>query len=87
MDRHLNAEASRERVLIKPSLISTMPELGFVRLPAIIAPKGPLPISRALFWEWVRDGRFPKPIKLGPRISAWRVEDVRATIDQLSRGS
>jgi prophage regulatory protein len=29
---------------------------------------------------WVKDGRFPKPVKLGPRITAWRVEDIRELI-------
>jgi predicted DNA-binding transcriptional regulator AlpA len=28
----------------------------------------------------VKLGTFPKPIKLGPRITAWRVEDVRKFI-------
>jgi hypothetical protein len=26
----------------------------------------------------VRSGRFPASVKLGPRITAWRVEDIRA---------
>ena len=49
---------------------------GFLRLPYIIAPRGPLPISRSSWWAGVKDGRFPKPVKLGPRITAWRVEDI-----------
>jgi predicted DNA-binding transcriptional regulator AlpA len=30
----------------------------------------------------VKSGRFPQPVKLGPRITAWRVEDIRALIDR-----
>jgi len=26
----------------------------------------------------VKSGRFPKPVKLGPRITAWRVADIEA---------
>ena len=28
-----------------------------------------------------KSGRFPKPIKLGPRTTAWKVEDIRALIE------
>jgi prophage regulatory protein len=38
----------------------------------------PLPFSPATFWRWVKDGSFPKPVKLGERITCWRVGDVRA---------
>jgi len=54
---------------------------GFVRLNSILAPKGPLPISRSSWWAGVAAGRFPKPVKLGPRITAWRVNDLRTLID------
>ena len=37
----------------------------------------PLPFSPATFWRRVKDGAFPKPVKLG-RITCWRVGDVRA---------
>lgn len=49
---------------------------GFVRLDAIIAPKGPLPISKSSWWNKVRSGEFPQPVKLGPRTTAWRVQDI-----------
>jgi prophage regulatory protein len=57
------------------------PNDGFVRLSSILAPKGPLPISRSSWWAGVASGRYPKPVKLGPRITAWRVNDLRALID------
>jgi hypothetical protein len=59
----------------------SFPEYGYVREWQIVAPEGPLPISRSTWWEGVRTGRFPKPVKLGPRITAWRVEDIRALIE------
>ena len=52
------------------------PENGFVRLNSILAPAGPLPISRSSWWAGVASGRYPKPVKLGPRITAWRVRDL-----------
>ena len=72
---------------------SSLPETGFVRLPDIIGnakadpPIKPVyPGSRSTWWEGVRSGRYPQPVKLGPRITAWRVEDIRALIERHSRG-
>lgn len=61
-----------------------MPEEGFVRVNQIVKPHGPLPISRAHWLQGVKDGRYPKPVKLSARITAWRVEDIRALIRSLS---
>jgi prophage regulatory protein len=60
------------------SMSQVFPMSGFVRLSAILAPVGPLPIARATLWAWVKDGRFPKPLKLGARVTVWRAEDVHA---------
>jgi prophage regulatory protein len=57
-----------------------LPETGFVRLANLLAPTGPIPVSKSTWWNGVKTGRFPKPIKLGPRITVWRVEDIRALI-------
>jgi hypothetical protein len=67
---------------------SSLPETGFVRLPQIIGkPKANppippiIPVSRSTWWLGVKSGRFPRPVQLGPRTVAWRVEDLRALID------
>lgn len=60
---------------------TNFPTTGFVRLSAIIAPNGPIPVSKSTWWAGIKDGRFPQPIKLGPRITAWRVEDIRTLIE------
>lgn len=64
-----------------------LPETGFVRLVQIIGnPKADppipaiIPVKKSCWWEGVRSGRFPKPLKLGPRVTVWRVEDIRALI-------
>ena len=61
----------------------SLPETGFVRISQILFP-GPIPISKSCWWAGVKTGRFPKPIKLGPRIALWRVEEIRELIDILS---
>jgi prophage regulatory protein len=72
----------------------TLPEVGFVRLSQIIGdpkrepPIPPvIPISAAGWWEGVRTGRYPRSVKLGPRITAWRVEDIRALIEQVGKAA
>jgi predicted DNA-binding transcriptional regulator AlpA len=62
-----------------------LPQSGFVRLSAILAPRGPLPVGKSTWWQGVKNGRFPKPVKLGPKTTAWRVEDIRALIERLGR--
>jgi predicted DNA-binding transcriptional regulator AlpA len=68
--------------LKKDSSAPQLPPTGFVRLPGILAPTGPIPISKSTWWAGVKDGRYPKPVKLGPRITAWRVEDIRSLISE-----
>jgi len=53
---------------------------GLIRLASIIRPSGPVPVSKSTWWAGVKSGRYPKPVKLGPRITAWRVEDIRSLI-------
>jgi predicted DNA-binding transcriptional regulator AlpA len=58
----------------------SIPETGFLRLNSVLAPEGPIPVSKSTWWLGVKTGRFPKPVKLGPRITAWRAEDIRSLI-------
>ena len=60
---------------------SSFPRTGLVRLSQILAPCGPIPVSKSAWWQGVRDGRFPKPLKLGPRTTVWRVEEIRALFE------
>lgn len=64
-----------------------LPETGLIRLKQIVGdpnaspPIFPIiPISKSHWWEGVKSGRFPQPLKLGPRTTVWRVEDIRALI-------
>ncbi len=55
-----------------------LPETGFIRLPAVLKV---FPVSKSTWWAGIKDGRFPKPVKLGQKITAWRVQDIRALIE------
>ena len=63
----------------------TLPDTGFVRLTSIIAPAGPIPVSKSTWWAGIKAGRYPRPVKLGLRITAWRVEDIRDLIEKGGR--
>lgn len=64
--------------------ISPLPQEGFVRLPQVLYVLG---IGKTSFWMGIKEGRFPAPVKLGPRTSVWRVEDIRNLIKHYSEGS
>ena len=39
-----------------------------------------IPISKSSWWAGIKSGRYPKPVKLGPKTTAWRAEDIHALI-------
>jgi prophage regulatory protein len=48
---------------------------------------GKLPVSPATVWRWVREGKFPKPFKLGQSVTVWDVGCVESFIAQRSAGT
>lgn len=60
---------------------TTLPTTGFLRLPQVLAI---VPVSKSAWWKGCRSGRYPKPVKLGPRTTAWRAEDIAALIASFS---
>jgi len=65
-----------------------LPDTGYVRLRQIIGdpdadPPIPaiIPVSKTSWWAGIKSGRFPQPVKLGPRTTAWRVSDIRSLIE------
>jgi len=43
-------------------------------IPAII------PISATSWWNGVKSGKYPKPIKLGPKTTCWKASEVLALV-------
>ena len=54
-----------------------LPVTGYVRLSLLLRL---IPFSRATVWRKVQQGKFPRPVKLSERVTAWRAEDLRAWI-------
>lgn len=69
-----------------------LPETGYLRLPQIIGDKKAqppvpaiIPVGKSTWWAGVKSGRYPQPVRtLGRRITAWRVEDIRALIHSVA---
>ncbi len=39
--------------------------------------RGLLPVRANTIWRWARLGLFPKPVKLSPQVSAWRLSEIQ----------
>ena len=65
-----------------------LPDSAFIREAQLVqSPKrpdspAPLPFSAPTLWRKVKAGTFPKPHRLSERVTAWKVGDVRAWINQ-----
>lgn len=46
--------------------------------------RGLIPVSPATLWRWVKAGKFPEPIRLSERVTAWEASKVSAWIEQAS---
>jgi len=62
---------------------TSIPETGFLRLPQVLHF---FPIGKSTWWSGVATGRFPKPVKLGPRTTAWKAQDIQKLIHDLELG-
>lgn len=70
--------------------MNTLPETGFLRLRQIVGDKNTtpptpaiIPVAKSTWWQGIKSGRFPQPIKLSPRVTVWKVEDIRELITKL----
>jgi predicted DNA-binding transcriptional regulator AlpA len=73
--------------------MSQIPLTGFMRLKQILGDpyaKPPvlpiIPIGKSSWWDGIKKGRFPEPVKLGPRTTAWRAEDIYDLVLRLASG-
>lgn len=68
--------------------MNILPETGLLRLRQIIGDlkaqppiPGLIPVCKSTWYAGIKEGRFPAPVRLGERVVAWRVEDIRALIE------
>ena len=58
----------------------TLPATGFLRLNQVLQF---VPIGKTKWYAGIKAGVYPRPVALGPRTAAYRVEDIRALIERL----
>lgn len=51
-----------------------------LRLPQVLQI---VPVGRSTWWQWVASGKAPSPVKLGPRCTAWREQDIRKFVEAM----
>ncbi|MCI7568989.1 MAG: AlpA family phage regulatory protein [Desulfovibrio sp.] len=61
----------------------SLPEVGFLRLSDVLKI---IPVAKTAWYQGVKEGRFPSPVKLTKRASGYRAKDIRALIDRLEAG-
>ena len=71
--------------------MSQLPDAGYLRLYQIIGNRKKgipalIPISRTSWWRGCRTGKYPKPVKLGPRTTAWPIESIKQLIATTNAG-
>jgi len=59
-----------------------LPEIGFLRVKEVLKI---FPIGKSTWWDGVKDGRFPKPVKLGARTTAWNIADIRSLVENYNK--
>ena len=52
----------------------------YLRLPEVLEV---FPVSKSTWFQGVKEGRYPSPLKLSKRCSAWALEDIHALIKDL----
>lgn len=65
------------------------PDDGFVRVNQILGDRRKgiapfLPISRAHWFQGIKQGIYPKGIKLSERVTVWRAQDIRSLVEALA---
>lgn len=60
-------------------------DVKLLRLHQVLAPGGPIPISKSSWYSGIAKGVYPKPIRVSARVSAWRADEIAALIQQMPR--
>jgi len=63
---------------VPPVAFNPLPVTGFLRLSEVLRL---YPVAKSTWWAGVKTGRYPQPVKLSERCTAWRAEDIRALIE------
>lgn len=63
-------------------IYSDLPETGYLRLAQVLRF---IPIGRSSWYAGIKDGRYPRPIRIGPKTAVYRAEDIRQLLAELDK--
>lgn len=75
------ATLAKQKETATPTLPESLTKDVLLRLPQVLSI---IPIPKSSWWRGVKEGRYPKGIKLGERTTAWRASEIEALIDRLA---
>lgn len=88
-----HVETAARDLTLRSRFLPPLPVTGFLRQSQIIGNRrasppipGAIPISPSQWWVWVRAGKAPAPIKLGPATTVWKAEEIHEFIERLANG-
>lgn len=64
-----------EAAALSVAQFDSLPDSALIRDRGVAAV---LSISRNSVWRWCREGRLPRPVKIGARTTGWKVGAIRA---------
>lgn len=83
VESRMSRERDEMRQAVTEMTLVRLPAIGYVRLPQILAV---IPIGPTTWWEWIKAGIAPSPIKWGSNVSVWAAEEILALIAKLRSG-
>lgn len=63
-----------------------LPDVALIQIRPLVNYKV-VPYSATTIWRLCRDGKFPRPIKVTPGITAWKVGDIRNYLNSVGTPS
>ena len=66
----------------KLEALNDLPRVGYARAPQVLRV---VPVGRSTLWNMAKEGKFPRPVKLSPRVTAWKCEDVWQWLESRER--
>ena len=58
-------------------------EMGLLRIKEVLKI---IPVGKSTWWDGVRKGRFPEPVKIGIRTTAWKSKDIKSLVEGFKKG-
>lgn len=69
-------------MVAKEEIAKNFPSTGFLRLDEVLRV---FPVAKSTWWQGIKEGRYPKGVKLSARTTAWRAEDIKRLIDSVGQ--